>query len=247
VTREVRTAVLGFVGAVLLLVVVQGTVLRYVRPGAAPGVAVAGVVILGLALLDVVRGAAGHGTAGHDTAGKEHEGHDGGHGSGRAAWLLLVPVLVVLLAAPPTLGSEAVDLAGARTITVGRVPDDPLPPGDAPPVALVDLVSRAATIPDGGRLAGHDVTLTGFVVRSRTAPGVDLVRLVVSCCAADATPVRVHLDDPRSLAGEPGGDRWIAARVRLVPGTATPATRWTPTVRVVAADDVPAPAAPYES
>ena len=241
-TREVRAAVLGFVGAVLVLVVVQGTVLRYVRPGAAPGVAGAGVVILLLALLGVIRG-----TAGHDDEDRDDEGHDdGGHRSGRAAWLLLVPVLVVLLAAPPTLGSEAVDLAGARTITVGRVPDDPLPPGDAPPVPLVDLVSRAATIPEGGRLAGHDVTLTGFVVRSRTGVGVDLVRLVISCCAADATPVRVHLDDPRSLAGGPGRDRWIAARVRLVAGTATAASRWTPTVRVVGADGVPAPAAPYE-
>jgi uncharacterized repeat protein (TIGR03943 family) len=228
VTSAVRTALLGFVGAVLVLVVVQGTVLRYVRPEAAPEVAAAGLVILALALVRT--------TEGHDD--------DGGHGSGRAAWLLLVPVLVVLLASPPALGSEAVDLAGPRTVAVGRVPDDPLPPGDAPPVALVDLVSRASTIPDGGRLAGHDVTLTGFVVPARGRPGVDLVRLVISCCAADATPVRVHLDDPRSPAGGAGPDRWFAARVRLVPGTATPADHWTPTVRVVGADEVPAPTPP---
>ncbi|MFC5065626.1 TIGR03943 family putative permease subunit [Actinomycetospora atypica] len=235
-TREVRNALLVFVGAVLVLIVVDGTVLHYVRPGMAPLVALAGVVLVGLALIDVVG----------DLRGRA-EGHDD-HGHGRSAWLLLVPVLVVLLAAPPSLGSDAVDLAGTRTVAVGRVPDEPLPAGPAPAIALVDLVARAAATPDGGALAGREVTLTGFVVPSRTGAGVDLARLVISCCAADASPVRVRLDDPGGRVGGPGvgGDRWVTARVRLVPGTATRETGFVPTVTVLDAVPTGEPSPAYE-
>lgn len=237
-TREVRNALLVFVGAVLVLIVADGTVLHYVRPGMAPLVALAGVVIVGLALLDVVG----------DLRGRR-ESSDEGHGHGRSAWLLLVPVLVVLLAAPPSLGSDAVDLAGTRTVAVGRVPDEPLPAGEAPAIPLVDLVARAAASPDGGALAGRDVTVTGFVVPGRTGPGVDLARLVISCCAADASPVRVRLDDPGALVGVPGAgrDRWVTARIRLVPGTATRESGFVPTATVlgVVPTDEPDPAYEY--
>ncbi|MDL5158720.1 TIGR03943 family putative permease subunit [Actinomycetospora termitidis] len=239
-TREVRNALLVFVGAVLVLIVADGTVLHYVRPGMAPLVAAAGVVVVGLALLDVVRDLR---RSGPEDGPVEHD-----HGSGRSAWLLLVPVLVVLLAAPPSLGSDAVDLAGSRTVAVGRAPEEPLPPGEAPDVPVVDLVARAAAAPDGGALAGRDVTLIGFVVPARAGPGVDLARLVISCCAADASPVRVRLDDPRGVVGGPGSgaDRWVAARVRLVPGTATRESGFVPTVTVVDAVEVAEPTPAYE-
>ncbi|WP_433803353.1 TIGR03943 family putative permease subunit [Actinomycetospora sp. CA-084318] len=237
-TREVRNALLVFVGAVLVLIVADGTVLHYVRPGMAPLVAAAGVAVIALALLDVARDLR--------RAPEPDDGHD--HGSGRSAWLLLVPVLVVLLAAPPSLGSDAVDLAGSRTVAVGRAPEEPLPPGEAPAIPVVDLVARAAATPDGGALAGRDVTLTGFVVPARDGAGVDLARLVISCCAADASPVRVHLDDPRSLVGAPGvgADRWVDARVRLVPGTATRESGFVPTATVLDAVEVPEPSPAYE-
>ncbi|GLZ53981.1 TIGR03943 family protein [Actinomycetospora sp. NBRC 106378] len=241
-TREVRNALLVFVGAVLVLIVADGTVLHYVRPGMAPLVAAAGVVVIALALLDVARDLRRRPEPadGHD------DDHD--HGSGRSAWPLLVPVLVVLLAAPPSLGSDAVDLAGSRTVAVGRAPEEPLPPREAPAVPVVDLVARAAATPDGGALAGRDVTVTGFVVPARDGRGTDLARLVISCCAADASPVRVHVDDPAGLVGAPGtgGDRWVSARVRLVPGTATRGTGFVPTVTVLDAAEVREPTPAYE-
>ncbi|MEJ2871017.1 TIGR03943 family protein [Actinomycetospora sp. OC33-EN08] len=237
-SREVRNALLVFAGAVLVLIVVDGTVLHYVRPGMAPLVAAAGVVVIALALLDVVR----------DLQRRPETDDDHDHGSGRSAWLLLAPVLVVLLAAPPSLGSDAVDLAGTRTVAVGRAPEEPLPPGESPAVPLVDLVARAAASPDGGALAGRELTVTGFVVAARDGPGVDLARLVISCCAADASPVRLRLDDPRGLVGGPGAasDRWVSARVRLVPGTATRESGFVPTVTVLDAAEVREPTPAYE-
>ncbi len=175
------------------------------RPAAAPLVLVAGLVIIVLALIDVVRDLQGRPDPAAHGADGDGLGHDGTghHETGRVAWLLLLPVLTVLLVSPSALGSDAVDLAGGRTAPTAAVPaDDPLPPGDAPVLAVVDFVSRVAAMSSSGRagqagpLVGRDVTLTGFVVPARTGPGTDLTRLVISCCAADASPVRVHLADP---------------------------------------------------
>lgn len=196
-TREVRNALLVFVGAVLVLIVADGTVLHYVRPGMAPLVALAGVVLVGLALLDVVGELRGRA-----------EGHDE-HGPGRSAWLLLVPVLVVLLAAPPSLGSDAVDLAGTRTVAVARVPDEPLPAGEAPVIALVDLVARAAASPDGGALAGRDVTVTGSWCRAAPVPA----STSPGSSSPAAPPTRA-----RSDSGSTTRRAWWAPRGRTATG-----------------------------
>lgn len=278
---EVRNALLVFAGGVLVLIVLDGTYTHYVRPGAGPLVLAAGLVIVGLALVDVVRDLRGlpdplDGPM-VDTVGDASVPHES-HGHGRTAWLLLAPVLVVLLVAPPPLGSDAALLAGDRTAPVpASTTDDPLPPGDAPALAVVDFVSRSSAAPDGP-LTGRDVTLTGFLTPSRpggavgvaggsgaapgpstapgpsAAPGTDLARLVISCCAADASPVRVHLDGLPSIgpaaalgAGAEGRpDRWVQVRGRLVPGTATVASGHVPTLRVLAVEPVPAPDPAYE-
>jgi len=259
-TGEVRNALLVFVGGVLVLVVADGTYLHYVRPAAAPLVLVAGLVIIVLALIDVVRDLQGRPDPAAHGADGDGLGHDGTghHETGRVAWLLLLPVLTVLLVSPPALGSDAVDLAGGRTAPTAAVPaDDPLPPGDAPVLAVVDFVSRVAAMSSSGRagqagpLVGRDVTLTGFVVPARTGPGTDLTRLVISCCAADASPVRVHLADPVGalvprMAAPSQGDRWLRVRGRLVTGTGTAADGFVPTIRVVDAADVPPAVPAYE-
>ena len=246
-TDEVRNALLVFVGGVLVLIVADGTYTHYVRPAAAPLVLAAGLVIVALALTDVVRDLRGRPDA------VPHDHHHPQERSSRVAWLLLLPVLTVLLVAPPALGSDAVDLAGGRTApTAPTAPDAALPPGDAPALAVVDFVSRTAAAaspsPSPGpasALATRDVTLTGFVVPARAGSGSDLARLVISCCAADASPVRVHLQGVPA-AGTGGGDRWMRVRARWVAGTGGATDGFVPTVRVVDAVDVPAAVPAYE-
>lgn len=256
-TDEVRNALLVFVGGVLVLVVADGSHVRYVRPDFGPLVLAAGLVIVALALVDVARDLRRAPDPERADESGDADAHE--HGSGRVAWLLLLPVLTVLLVAPPALGSDAVGLAGDRAAPLAA-PDDPLPPGEAPPVAVVDFVSRAASPqvagapPTASSLAGREVSLVGFLVPARAGPGTDLARLVVSCCAADASPVRVHLDDPDGLltAADPAlpaggsGDRWVRVRGAHVPGTGTGVDGRVPTLRLTAAAPALPAVPPYE-
>src|SRR5690606_11789696 len=112
--------------------------------------------------------------------------------------LLLAPVLVIALVAPPALGADAVGRAGtANPVVDGSDVFDPLPPGGPAELPVAEFVQRAI-FDDGGSLAGREVVLTGFVVRRGAA--VELARLTIACCAADARPHRVRLvgdlDDP---------------------------------------------------
>lgn len=158
-------------------------------------------------------------------------------------WLLLLPVLAVALAAPPALGAHAVDRAGPGNAVTADALLPPLPPDGAAELTVAELVQRAVWDADGS-LAGREVTLTGFVVRRGAA--VDLARLAVVCCAADARANRVRLlGDLRAAGGAPT-DTWLRIRGTLQPGTATAATGYVPAVTVVAAEVIAPPPDPYE-
>jgi uncharacterized repeat protein (TIGR03943 family) len=167
--------------------------------------------------------------------------------------MLVLPVLALLLVVPPALGSAAVAGIGARAAPVAAVADDPLPPGDAPALGLLDVVSRAAADPYGP-VTTRDVTLTGFLVPARApaADGaVDLARLVITCCAADASTVRVRLADPQGLLrdtgpGGPEGDRWVLVRGRVVAGTGGASDGHVPTLSVTSWSPVATPEPVYE-
>lgn len=239
--RETQNVLLVLVGGALIKIVLDGTYLRYVKPWSGPVVLAAGVVLVLLAVVAIVRDVRGA---------RADDGHR--HRSTGAAWLMLLPVLAILLVAPPALGSAAVTGVGARAVSVaGDTAPPPLPPGEAPSVSVLDVVQRTAADPRG-ELTRRDVTLTGFTVPSTTgAPGVDLARLVIACCAADASAVRVHLvsaaADP-GLAPAPGGapDRWVEVRGRVVEGTGTAADGHVPTLRVVSWSEVAVPDRVYE-
>ncbi|MDD7967105.1 DUF1980 domain-containing protein [Actinomycetospora lemnae] len=283
-SRDTQHVLLVLVGGVLIKIVLDGSYLRYVRPWSATPVLVAGVVLVAVAVVGLVRDLRGlpvgdggsHGEHdGHEHDGHEHDGHGHvghGHGAraGPAAWMLVLPVLALLLVVPPALGSAAVGGVGARAAPMAAVPDDPLPPGEAPPLGLLEVVSRSAADPHGV-LTTRDVTVRGFLVPARTPPPgsapVDLARLVITCCAADASAVRVHLADPGGLldglgpaadgggGGSGGGsgdgsgdagDRWVAVRGRVVPGTGTAADGHVPTLTVTSLSLVATPDPVYE-
>ncbi|MEJ2889759.1 TIGR03943 family putative permease subunit [Actinomycetospora aeridis] len=246
-SRDTQHVLLVLVGGVLVKIVVDGSYLRYVKPWSATPVLLAGVVLVTVAVVGMVRDLRGRAPAG---AGHDHLDH----GAGPSAWMLVLPVLALLLVVPPALGSAAVDGVGARAAPVSAVADDPLPAGDAPALGLLDVVSRTAADPSGP-LTTRDVTVTGFLVPARGAPtgagAVDLARLVITCCAADASTVRVHLADPRGALGEAatggsGDDRWVAVRGRVVAGTGTPDDGHVPTLSVTSWSPVATPDPVYE-
>jgi uncharacterized repeat protein (TIGR03943 family) len=159
-------------------------------------------------------------------------------------WLLVLPVLAILLVAPPALGSDSVRRAslGNSVSAAGGAAFPPLPAGDAPELRLSDFVARAVWEGSGNsaELVGRDVMLTGFVVHR--AGATELARLVITCCAADARPMVVRLTGAPDL---PSGT-WLRVRARLHPGSATPADGYTPTVSVLDAATIPEPAEAYE-
>ena len=88
------------------------------------------------------------------------------------------------------------------------------------------------------------VTVTGFVAPPGDgfADGYTIARMVISCCAADANPMRIHVaDDPPFPP-----DTWVQAVVTAVPNTATLDNGYVPTVTVTSITPVHQPADPYE-
>ncbi|MDT0533311.1 TIGR03943 family protein [Micromonospora sp. DSM 115977] len=155
--------------------------------------------------------APGDGDGGHDGDGHEgdggHGGHDGhGHREPRVGWLLILPVLGLLLVAPPALGSYAAGQAGTA-VTTRQQPSDypPLPAGDPVRVAVLDYASRAL-FDQGTSIGERRVQLTGFVTTGPDGRPL-LARMVLSCCAADGRPVKLGLTGaaPDGLAD----DTWI--------------------------------------
>ncbi|MGA4864467.1 TIGR03943 family putative permease subunit [Streptomyces lavendulocolor] len=141
-------------------------------------------------------------------------GHAHGHDSGpRVAWLLFLPVLALLLYAPPALGSYTA--ARETDNAVARVAEfDPLPEADPAPLALSGFIARVQQDRDRS-LAGRTVLMTGFVTPAKDRAGTWYVtRLVVSCCAADSRSLRVRVHG----APAPPADTWVTVTGTWHPG-----------------------------
>ena len=237
--RDTQHVLLVLLGGALLRIAADDTYLRYVRPSHRWLLLAAGAVIVGLAVVALVRDrvAAPAHPDGHEHAGAERH----------VPWLLLAPVLVIALVAPPALGADAVARTGARNAVV-QASDAfaPLPPGGPVELTVADFVDRAAW-DTSGTLDGREVVLTGFVVRR--GPATELARMTIACCAADARANRVRLVGG---TGEIGGigdiapDTWLRVVGSVQPGSATLATGYVPTMTVTAVSPVPEPADPYE-
>ncbi|GGN49122.1 membrane protein [Streptomyces albiflavescens] len=212
--RQAQAAVLFLVGAAVLHAGTTDLYLRYVKAGLRPLLLGAGVVLILAAFATVwyeLRGTrtteqrqpeAGHGDDqdGHrvdqDRPGPEYRhGHEHGHGHGdahrepRISWLLILPLLALILVAPPALGSYS----AMRTGTALQAPFGypALPARDPVPLSLVDYAGRAA-YGHGRSLGDRRIRITGFVALDRAGTPY-LVRMALNCCAADAQPVKVGL------------------------------------------------------
>ncbi|MQY31371.1 TIGR03943 family putative permease subunit [Nocardia aurantia] len=260
--RLAQNFVLLLIGIAVVKIAADGTYLRYVKPALGPFLLASGLVLVLLAVTAILRdlrrtrtGAViEHPPTDHrtpnDVATESH--------SGRPQWLLLAPIAALLIVVPPALGAGSVNSGSTAQASVGqpaatdggKYDFGPLPAGPAPTVRMYDLIDRAS-YDSSGVLDDHDVTVVGFIVRTAAdgAPrtdgslgGVDLARLVITCCVADAQTMRIHLAGDFPL---PADDTWVFVRGRVQPNSAVPRTRMTPTLTVADLHAIPAPARVY--
>ncbi|WP_328872684.1 TIGR03943 family protein [Streptomyces sp. NBC_00287] len=215
-------------GAVLRISLFGELYLRYVQPGLRPYLVVSGVVLV---VLGVVAGRAVYGD----------DGDDGGHGPG-VAWLLALPALALLLFPPPALGSYSAEREAAERAAQGVGTFPALPSGDPVPLTLGEFTSRA--IYDSERsLKGRTVRLTGFVTHDADGSWY-VTRLLVSCCAADATTAKVEIRDADAAAPD---DTWITVTGTWHPeGELGSDAAWPPVLDAESVERVEQPVNPYE-
>jgi uncharacterized repeat protein (TIGR03943 family) len=240
VRKDAQAVLLLLVGGTLLKISANGTYMRYVKPSSRWLLIAAGLVLLGVAVVtlwQVVREHTGAARA------KDPARHD--HAESKVGWLLLVPALVLLVLAPPSIGSFQASRSG--TALTAPVDSDfaPLPDGDPVRISILDYASRSV-FDKGKSLAGRRVTLSGFVMAGPNGTPY-LARMIVTCCAADARPIKV------GLAGAvPGGlrpDAWIevdgafTARADRDPVN----NDIIPYIEVTVVRSIPAPESQYES
>lgn len=255
-------AMLLAVGGVALRLGLTTAALNYVKAGLQPLLTISGAVLVVLGLVAVVRAfRTGEAEPAHgedldhahvDDHGRALALDDDGHGHGahgpQVAWLLMLPLLALLLIAPPPLGafaaSRQTDVAPAVDSTLDY-PPLPEPVGGAVPLPLSDFVFRGL-YDDERSLEGETVRLTGFVAPSQAGDDYQLTRFVLNCCAADGRAVSVAMADD---AAAPDPDTWWevegtwVARDGAQPGAE--ATK-PPLLQVTRRTEIPPPEQPYE-
>lgn len=233
-------------GGAILRASLTDMYLRYVKEGLRPFLIAAGALLVLAAIMtlwyDLRRPP--DGPAGDDPD-QDHApaGHE--HHEPRVGWLLILPVLGLLLVAPPPLGAYSAGQAGtvltAENQTSGY---PPLPAGDPVKISLFDYASRAV-FDNGASLADRELSLTGFITAGPDGRPM-LARIVLSCCAADGRPIKVGLtgDAPSTVAP----DTWVQVTggydARQDRDPVNGAT--VPYLRVTDWHETAAPAEPYE-
>jgi uncharacterized repeat protein (TIGR03943 family) len=118
----------------------------------------------------------------------------------------------------------------------------PLPPGRAPEVSLPEVLMREAQDTTGS-LTNRPITVTGFVLNE--AQGVDLARIVIICCAADAQLARIHVGGTAAAqaAGLPD-NTWLRIEGEVTPPQ--PNSAGIPTLHATTVTRIDTPANPYD-
>jgi uncharacterized repeat protein (TIGR03943 family) len=181
VSRLTQAVVLLLFGGAILRASLTDLYLRYVKEGLRPFLIAAGALLVITAVMTLWQSL---------RATPDEHDHDHSHHEPSVGWLLILPVLGLLLVAPPALGSFAAGKSGS----VSATSDSDYPPlatGDPVAVSLLDYASRAL-FDEGKSLTGRTVQMTGFVT---PGPGGSpmLARMVLTCCAADGRPIKIGL------------------------------------------------------
>ena len=219
------------VGGMAAFLGLSDLTLSYVRAGIRPLLLASGLLLLALGAAALVSGSRSPGVGGPDP-GSDH----GGHGASRIGWLLVLPLLVLILVAPPALGSYA---AGRRAPASGGGGDQgSMPPvgqavDGAVPMELSEFYYRAV-FDEKHSLDGVRVRLLGFAAPNH-GDGYLLARFAMYCCAADAEVVEVAVHgDPVERAA----DQWLVVEGHVVPFARAGDPGVTDAVPVLVADAV---------
>jgi uncharacterized repeat protein (TIGR03943 family) len=115
--------------------------------------------------------------------------HGHAHREPRISWLLVLPLLALILVAPPALGSYSAMRTGTALQRPFGFPA--LPAAETLQLSAIDYADRAVF--DHGRSLSHRrIKITGFIALDRSGKPY-LTRMVLNCCAADALPVKIGL------------------------------------------------------
>lgn len=230
-SRGTQNLVLLLLGLSTAIMLIKGTYLNYVKPGLLPWLAVAAAVLVGLGLVAIAR----------DLLAGGGEGEHGHRHLPWLGWLLLIPIAMVAFVVPPPLDARGASPAAVSAPQRRAFP--PLPAGDAPAVSLPEVVMRAAA-DSTNSLSRRSITLTGFTLHR--PGGIDVGRVVIVCCAADAQLARVHLTGPAAAAAaDHPEDTWLRVRGQIVPGSSHAEDGFIPTLTVESVTPIDKPANTY--
>ncbi|MEF9905345.1 TIGR03943 family putative permease subunit [Streptomyces sp. P9-A2] len=261
--RQAQAALLFLLGATVLHAALTDLHLRYVKAGLRPLLLLCGAVLVVTAMATVWYewreasgkrardgsgsgsgdgGESGDGSGSGDGGGGEHD-HDRGHREPRISWLLALPVLALILVAPPALGSYSATHTGTALQKPFGFPD--LPAGEGPLRLGVGEYAARAVYDDGRDLRDRPIEITGFVALDASGTPY-LVRMSLNCCAADGQPVKIALTGEVPPVLQP--DAWLE-----VGGTYSPRRTKDPVndgpvpyFEVTSAKPVPTPNDPYD-
>ena len=240
-SREAENTLLLLVGIATAMITIGGAFTRYVKPSMLPWLGLTAAVVIGLALVamavDIRRGAA-HGDHGDPRPHGDHTHR------GSVAWLLLLPIVVLIFIAPPALRPQAFPPSVTAVSTdVLRREFPPIPDGRAPEVAVPEVMVRAAQ-DTAGTLDNRLITVVGFTLRE--ADGVDLGRVAIVCCAADARLARIHLRGPAAAeAAALPDETWVRVEGTVITGSADGDSTSIPTLEVAKVTPIDEPANTY--
>lgn len=235
--ERTQGALLLAVGGIAVRLGLTDVALAYVKSGMQPLLVAAGAVLIALGVGSLRRAFRDPEPA----AGEQEPQH-----GPAAAWLLVLPLLALLLIAPPALGSFAAERQSGRppVSTETVFPPLPDPTVGAVELTLIEYVFRAL-YDEQRSLEGERVRLVGFVTRADGGDTYHLTRFRMNCCAADATAISVEIAGDRSWPA----DTWLEVEGSWEPretAAGEQASEHVPLLRADSSTQIPEPAQTYE-
>ncbi|MDV9173560.1 TIGR03943 family protein [Streptomyces sp. W16] len=232
-------------GAVLRISLFSDLYLRYVQAALRPYLIVSGTLLILLGVAAAIRAALHRPEEEEHDHDHDHEEHGHSHsGSPRVAWLLTLPALALLLFPPPALGSYSAGREQAQLAAQGAGTFPALPAAKVLDISVGQYSSRAI-YDTGHSLKGRTLRMTGFVTHGSNGTWY-VTRLVVTCCAADATTSKVEIRGTEATDA-PQTDTWVTVTGTWLPkGKLGTDGAWPPLLDATTVTQVKQPADPYE-